>query len=340
NSVNSGTITVNTALTIPTISPSVATTYDNGQSITIATYESGGTGPWTYNFLVFNSITNTLLANQLGTSNSFTFTANSFMQLNGNTYKANVLVTDLSANTANSVNSGTITVNTALTIPTISPSVATTYDNGQSITIATYESGGTGPWTYNFLVFNSITNTLLANQLGTSNSFTFTANSFMQLNGNTYKANVLVTDLSANTANSVNSGTITVNTALTIPTISPSVATTYDNGQSITIATYESGGTGPWTYNFLVFNSITNTLLANQLGTSNSFTFTANSFMQLNGNTYKANVLVTDLSANTANSVNSGTITVNTALTTPTISPSVATTYDNGQSITIATYES
>ena len=88
--------------------------------------------------------------------------------------------------------SGTITVNSALTTPTISPSVATTYDNGQTITIASYVTGGQGPYTYNFLVFNTITNTVIANQLGSSNSFGFTANTFMH--GNTYKANVLVTD--------------------------------------------------------------------------------------------------------------------------------------------------
>ena len=91
-------ITVNPALATPTISPSSATTYDNGQSITVATYETGGDAPYTYNFLVFNSVTNVLIANQLGTTNSFTFTANAAMV--GNTYYANVLVEDSASTNA------------------------------------------------------------------------------------------------------------------------------------------------------------------------------------------------------------------------------------------------
>ncbi len=342
NSIKSGQITVNAALGQPTISPSIATAYDNGATITIATYETGGTSPYTYNFLVFNSITNVLIANMLtaaGGSNTFSFTANAAMI--GNTYYANVLVTDAGSGSANSIKSGQITVNAALGQPTISPSIATAYDNGATITIATYETGGTSPYTYNFLVFNSITNVLIANMLtaaGGSNTFSFTANAAMI--GNTYYANVLVTDAGSGSANSIKSGQITVNAALGQPTISPSIATAYDNGATITIATYETGGTSPYTYNFLVFNSITNVLIANMLtaaGGSNTFSFTANAAMI--GNTYYANVLVTDAGSGSANSIKSGQITVNAALGQPTISPSIATAYDNGATITIATYE-
>ncbi len=340
NSIKSGQITVNAALGQPTISPSIATAYDNGATITIATYETGGTSPYTYNFLVFNPIT--LIANMLiaaGGSNTFSFTANAAMI--GNTYYANVLVTDAGSGSANSIKSGQITVNAALGQPTISPSIATAYDNGATITIATYETGGTSPYTYNFLVFNSITNVLIANMLtaaGGSNTFSFTANAAMI--GNTYYANVLVTDAGSGSANSIKSGQITVNAALGQPTISPSIATAYDNGATITIATYETGGTSPYTYNFLVFNSITNVLIANMLtaaGGSNTFSFTANAAMI--GNTYYANVLVTDAGSGSANSIKSGQITVNAALGQPTISPSIATAYDNGATITIATYE-
>ncbi len=335
NSVNTVTITVNSALSIPTIT-ATNTLVDNGQTVNVIAYETGGTLAYTYNFLVFNSITNTLIANQLGTTNSFAFAANGFMV--GNTYKANVLVKDAAttSNSANSVNTVTITVNSALVTPTIT-ATNTLVDNGQTVNVIAYETGGTLAYTYNFLVFNSITNTLIANQLGTTNSFAFAANGFMV--GNTYKANVLVTD-SATTnvvANSVNTVTITVNSALSIPTIT-ATNTLVDNGQTVNVIAYETGGTLAYTYNFLVFNSITNTLIANQLGTTNSFAFAANGFMV--GNTYKANVLVKDAAttSNSANSVNTVTITVNSALVTPTIT-ATNTLVDNGQTVNVIAYE-
>ncbi len=88
----------------------------------------------------------------------------------GNTYKAKVIVTDNALSVANSIYSGIITVNTALTTPTIAPTTNTLYEVGQTVTFNAFESGGSGPYTYNFQVFNAITGTLLANQLGTPNS--------------------------------------------------------------------------------------------------------------------------------------------------------------------------
>src|SRR4029077_17756874 len=165
----------------------------------------GGTPTYTYNFIVFNSISNTILANQLGSSNSFTFTTNSQWIANS-PIKANVLVTDSAAGagqTANSVLSSAITVNSALAVPTITPSSPIGLDSGQSNTIFTYETGGTPTYTYNFIVFNSISNTILANQLGSSNSFTFTTNSQWIANS-PIKANVLVTDSAAGSGQKAN----------------------------------------------------------------------------------------------------------------------------------------
>ena len=147
-----------------------------GQSITItATLPGGSTGtsPYTYNYLVVNTITGARVANQLyigvvGTSNSFVFTSNA--NLVGNTLAANVIITDSATTpeTVNSVKTGTITIDQALGTPTITPSAANTLDAGQSITItATLPGGSTGtsPYTYNYLVVNTITGALVANQL-------------------------------------------------------------------------------------------------------------------------------------------------------------------------------
>lgn len=235
----------NIIITQPTISPSVNTFYNNGQTITIATYATGGTTPLTYNFIFFNSITNAILANQLGSSNSFLITANTFMV--GNTFKVNVTVTDSATSPyrVNSVKSGIISVNAALAQPTISPSGATIYDNGQTITVATYETGGSPPYTYNFIFFNSITNLVIANQLGSSNSFIISSNTFMV--GNTFKANVAIIDNALATTNSVKTGVLSVNSALVAGDQTPS-SLSVDGGQAFQITSHASGGTAPYSY--------------------------------------------------------------------------------------------
>src|SRR5208282_6269379 len=129
--------------------------------------------------------------------------------------KANVVVTDTGTSvpltTANSILSSSITVDTALTTPTITPSSPITLDAGQSNTIYAYESGGTGTYSYNFIVFNSISNVVLANLITTSNTFTFTTNSQWTTNS-PLKANVVVTDTGTSvpltTANSILSSSI------------------------------------------------------------------------------------------------------------------------------------
>ena len=348
NSVNTGKITLYSALSYPTITPASSITLDAGQSNTISAYETGGTGSYSYNFIVFNSITNVIIANLLTTSaNSFTFTTNSLWTTNS-PVKANVVVYDtgtITANNVNSVISSPITIDSALSYPTITPASPITLDAGQSNTISAYETGGTGSYSYNFIVFNSITNVIIANLLTTSaNSFTFTTNSLLTTNS-PVKANVVVYDtgtITANDVNSIISSPITIDSALSYPTITPASSITLDAGQSNTISAYETGGTGSYSYNFIVFNSITNVIIANLLTTSaNSFTFTTNSLWTTNS-PVKANVVVYDtgtITANDVNSIISSPITIDSALSYPTITPATPITLDAGQSNTISAYE-
>ena len=157
------------------------------------------------------------------------------------------------ATTAETVNSitNTIAVNTVLATPSITVSDPI-LDSGQTLTISSYETGGTLPYTtYNFIIFNSISNTVLANQLSTSNSFSFTTNS-QWITNSPIEANVIVTD-SATTpafANSVLSNAINVATPLSTPTITQS-NTLLDSGQYETLtAGSVTGGSSPYTINF------------------------------------------------------------------------------------------
>ncbi|MDE1870816.1 MAG: hypothetical protein KGI06_01085, partial [Candidatus Micrarchaeota archaeon] len=84
-----------------------------GQAFTATTSFSGGTPPYTYNWIVTNSVTGAIIANQLYTnvitmSDSFAFTPNT--QTIGNTIQVNVIVTDANLVTANSVKSATVTI--------------------------------------------------------------------------------------------------------------------------------------------------------------------------------------------------------------------------------------
>ena len=211
--------------------------------------------------------------------------------------------------------SNTLTINPALTVPTLSVSnTPTVTAGGIEVFTANGFAGGSGPYTYNFQVVNSVDGTLLANMLITnaitSNSFTWSVPSADA--GNTFKANVIITD-SATTpviVNSIYSATVTITSAYTPPT-TPTLTlsnTLIDQGQSILFtANGFSGGTGPYSYNYQIVNSITGATIANRLYNSNSFT--SNTFLWTPpnalyfANTFKANVIVTDAHPTSVNSI-------------------------------------
>ena len=163
-SVTFGTLPPTTPLL--TSSPSLPVTLDAGQQITFTASFNNGDPPYTYNYLIVNSITDAIVGNYLTTSS---YSSNSFIWIATNSQssydlEANVVVTDSHPTTVNSVYINTLTVNPALATPTISAS-NTLVDAGQYINFATYETGGTLPYTYNFIVYNSVTNIQVANML-------------------------------------------------------------------------------------------------------------------------------------------------------------------------------
>ena len=88
-------------------------TLSSGEYERLSATVSGGSGPYTYNYLVFNSVTNKVVANQLYTS--VPSTSNSFLWhvpsgLSGNVISANVIVTDSASSpmTKNSTKLATI----------------------------------------------------------------------------------------------------------------------------------------------------------------------------------------------------------------------------------------
>ena len=337
----------------PSISPSSSEAFDYGQSITFSSAWAGGTAPYTANWLIDNSITGVQLANALytgisTTSNSFTWAFPSADV--GNTVQGNVIITDSSTpqGISNSLKSAVITLNPSLGTPTLtsSPSLPSSQGNGNTITFTATATGGTSPYTYNYLITNTVTGNLVANMLftnvaSTTNSFAWTIPGADI--GNTVQANVIVTDsaYSPETTNSVESGTLTITyTPLSTPTLSSCPSSPIlDAGQTVSCTITVSGGVAPYTYNWLISNSITDAITANMLftgvsSTSNTFTYTTVSSDTANS-PEQFNVIVTDSHPTTVNSVYSSTFTINSALTTPSISPSNPT-IDSGQSITFS----
>ena len=142
----------------------------------------------TANILVGTTINSVLEVNAVSTTN-IVFTFNIPSLTTQNTFYANALAGGLfvGAWSFNAIvlDSGTnavesepvaLTINPALGIPTITV-WNTLVDVGQYVAFNALATGGSGSYTYNFMVFNAISNTLLANQLGTSNTFAFATNS-------------------------------------------------------------------------------------------------------------------------------------------------------------------
>lgn len=319
------TIIVNPILTTPTLSVSNTLGIDTGQYEVFNAFVSGGTTPYTYNFIIYNSVTHSILTSSASSSNSLVWQApNSFA---GNSIQVNVIVTD-SASTpvsVNSVSSNVIGINGTLTSIRFIVSNAI-IDAGQTQVLSAIISGGTPPYTFNFLVANGVG--LVANQLSSSNSF-----SFVQSAVGTQNANVIITDSAPIIETATNSLGYTSHNALTTPSVSPSLPKSFDYGQSITFSTLENSGTPPYTFNFIIKGT---SQLANSLGTPNSFVWSF-PFADI-GNTIQANIIITDsASTNSVISIKSGFIQLNQDLLIPNLTASALKLFVNKTVVFTAT---
>ena len=193
----------------PSIYPTTPATYTGTHTVTFASYETGGTLPYTYTFHVFNSITGSLIGSQSGSSNTFAYTAYPV-----NTIYANVLVTDGATvpESANSAQSALITINQGSASPlVVSLSPQYVFDPiGTPLFLNASLTGGVAPYTYNFVVFDQVGNEVL-NRTFSGITSTYFITSFVPNYQSTYYANVTVTDSQPISANSIKSEIIIPN---------------------------------------------------------------------------------------------------------------------------------
>ncbi len=224
----------------------------------------------------------------------------------GNVYTANVFVTgNIAESTSNSINSGALSVNNAFMLTSFIASNST-LNPGQVSLITATVSGGTPPYTYNFIAVDTDTNTLSANFLSVNNPSTTNSFVFKPAVIDTYQLDVIVTD-SAAMPESVNDP-ITINVIKGSGSVSilPS-NTVLDSGQTETYTIAVVGGTGPFIINLFNITGSSdqgapfNAIIASP-GGGNTISFTA-----YGTGSFSFNGIATDTGANafTFNSISS-----------------------------------
>src|SRR5207249_1507409 len=238
-------VNVNSAF-IPGVITPAAPTIDSGQSVVLTANPSGGSAPYAYQWYSGTSLDCSSDTAPLGTSSTQTVSSTVTAYY---CYR----VTDSSAgNPAASASSTTdlVTVSSALTIPTLT--AISPIDNGQATALTVSWSGGTSPYTVNLYTSTSSSSCTGLVQVLQNRGVTGTSTTFSQSpsSGTSYCASVTDSASSAVTKQTTSPHSVTVNAALVVKTIA-ATPSTIDIGQSSTLSTTFSGGTSPYSCQWL-----------------------------------------------------------------------------------------
>ena len=302
-------------LVAPTASAS-AGTVDQGQTSSLtSTAASGGTTPYTYQWLEEAPGATSYSSISGATSSNYSFVTTT--STTAGTYSFELKVTD-SASTSTSVTSNAITVkvNSALVAPTASAS-AGTVDQGQTSVLSS-SSVATGTSPYTFKWFAKAPGGSYVTVGTNSTSFSFVTSTSTVVGSWSF-----ILELTDNTGAAVNStaASVIVNVAPSV-SVSPSSAT-LDLGQPQMFSATASGGTGSLSYQWYVNGAAQND------ATASTFTYTASA-----EGSFTVYVKVTDNAPTSVTATsNSATVTVAASLTVS-IAPVGPITLDVGQSQT------
>lgn len=283
-------VTVNPAFSLSTgiLHPTIT----SGTLQSVKSVVSGGTPPYTYNVQIFNP-SGSLSFNSLGT-NSMTANFMNFTQIapNGN-WIANIVVSDRATipvvyNVTIDYAVGSETTNSLPTVAVPNSIIAI----GRNTVVTANVAGGVVPYT-------SYVWTLNGNNVGqNANSITVHGN-LSDVGASTLE--LTVTDSASQTG--TGSGTVNVIrlSPLSVPVVLISNSIIYA-GENETVNAYVEGGQMPYTYNYIISNSVNGAVLANALYTSVSST--SNTFrwsipITYGSNTVNVEVEVTDANGTT-----------------------------------------
>ena len=222
-----------------------------GTKITFNAAASDGTGKgYKYKFIVYNKTTNQWAKLQdFSTNSSFTWTAGAA----GDRY----FYVDVKDSSGKTVRSEAVNINTAASKPAVSVTTSTTSVNvGGKVALTAKANGGTGSYTYKFIIYNPATNQWAKLQdFSAKNTFTWTAGSV----GNR-QFYVDIKDSKGNVTRSkvVNVAVGKAQTTTKLSVKATASTTSNKTGGNVTFTAAGNGGAGGYTYKFLVYNKTTN----------------------------------------------------------------------------------
>ena len=246
--------------TAVTVTPSPASPRNVGTSVTWTAAASGGSGSYQYQFWLFNG-TSWSLAKPYGATNDNNWTWNTTGLAPGS------YVVHVWARNAGSTAEWEATApytsyvlqpsSGPATAVTVTPSPAGPQNVGTTVTWTAAASGGSGPYEYQFWLYNGIYWSIVK-PYGAQNNNTWTWDT-AGLAGGTYKVVVYarnVGSVEGYEAFSADISYVLQAGPATAVTVSPSPASPQAVGTSVTWTAAASGGSGTYEYQFWLYNGI------------------------------------------------------------------------------------
>jgi hypothetical protein len=280
--VGTGTVT---AITVSSITPS-KTSAVAGDTVTWTASASGGSGSYMYEFMRMGPDTGGtyVVAKAYGTSNTWAWTTTSAMA-GSNTIMVYVKNSDGTGEVSSTAPAYTVspaTVNPAIVVNSLVPSVASPATAGASVTWTASATGGSGTLQYQFSRTGPDTggSYVVAQGWGSASSWKWATTSSMA-GTNTIMVSVRNSDGSGTVSKSVTYTIAQTVTAITIGSITPSISSPDTVGTSVTWTASATGGSGAYQYQFSRTGPGTGgtAVVAQAWGTSNKWTWTPTSAM-------------------------------------------------------------